>query len=78
MTDRTTDATTPLPIQFARFFATLAAIEREKRYERRQQERYIVEVANEIERESPPPPPLMPGVEVMGGYVWIDAGGERQ
>lgn len=62
------------PAGFEGFYRTLAEIAQEQAVERRKQERLIVQVADEIERE-PPPPQLRPGVEVMGGRVWIEEGG---
>lgn len=63
----------PTPARFTAFYRTLAEIAREQEVERRKQERFIVEVADEIDRE-PPPPQFRPGVEVMGGFLFIEEG----
>jgi hypothetical protein len=68
-----TASTTPRPESFAPFFKVLAEIAREQAIERRSHLRLIIEVANEIEHDEPPPPPLLPNVEMMGGHTWIDA-----
>ena len=64
----------PTPAGFTDFYRALAEIAHTQEIERRKQERLIVEVADEIEREEPPPPQLKPGVEVLGGRVFIEEG----
>ncbi|HEY8291497.1 MAG TPA: hypothetical protein VIG44_03370 [Thermomicrobiales bacterium] len=76
--DEQMTAPIPRPAAFAPFFRVLAEIAREQAIERRSHLRLIIEVANEIEHDEPPPPPLRTGVEMMGGHTWIDAASEVQ
>ncbi len=60
---------------FGPFYRALAEIAREKARDERARDRLVLEVAEEIARQPPPPVPLRPGVEIVRGMAYIEEGG---